>query len=87
MLDALENLRHRDDLGEDRTLVDQVGQAPRAGLVSELGSGLAAFLLPQRFHAVAQLGQHRRRNEARQHQIAQLVQLFFSDCASIGLSG
>ena len=75
VLHALEDRRHRDQLGEYAALVDEVGQSPRAGLVAKLGSGLFAFLRPQRFYAFAQFGKHRRRNEAGENEVPQFVQL------------
>jgi hypothetical protein len=50
---ALEDFRHRDERSEDRTLVDEIRQTPRARLVPKFGSGLGAFLRPQRLHAIA----------------------------------
>ena len=66
-----------DQFREDRALVDQVRQAARAGLGPELGAGLVAFLVPQCFHALAKLGEERRRNEAGQHEVAQFIELLF----------
>src|SRR6185312_12511667 len=75
VLHACENLRHRNEFGEDRALVDEVREASRAGLVSELRSGLAAFLLPQVLHALVQRNEHSWRNKAGQYEIAQLIEL------------
>ena len=68
-------IRCRHDLGEDRALVDEVGEATRARLGPELGSGVVAFLGPQRLDAIPQLGEPARRNERGQHEVAQLVEL------------
>src|SRR5678816_1397986 len=77
MLDALEDLRHRNQFRKYGALVDQIRQAAGARLGPELGPGIVAFLFPQRFHALAKLGEQRRRYEARQYKVAQFIELPF----------
>jgi hypothetical protein len=64
VLDALEDLRYRDQIREDRTLVNQIREAAGARLRPELGPRLVAFQFPQCFHALAKVGEQRRRDEA-----------------------
>ena len=87
VLDALEDRRHRHHLDEERALVAQVGEAPRARFGTELGAGVVAFLGPQRLAAVAQRVHERRRHEAGQGEVAEVVELSLVGGREHGISG
>jgi len=72
---GLEKLRDLDRLLKDRAFVHAIGQAPRAGLLLELGAGGRAFFLKEFFDTLLQRLQPGRVQQPRQNEKSIAIQI------------
>ena len=72
---ALEHLRRENDLFENAALIDEIGEAARAGLLLELGAGRIAFFSEKLLDAVPRAGEQAGVHQAGQEQVSLFFQL------------